>query len=382
MRLESKVDPTYASLLITYQSLHGLTKLFLDEYFSDKTYTRTAVLNLHAPFRRLSFMYQLQSYRITIRVYYGFLVGVSISTRDVANNNHVSVSIFDGPILVNTFFLNDIDGFLHVGGYEITCGIVILDGDVPKVNGLDIEYEIYRQTLDHVKLSNVNDTFNITVNTRQRNGTIFYYKYLKVEAESSFVKMSFSKIRSLSGTSYNCEYGGLIFSDLWRLRTAVYGPYCSQYGISPLGNDVKTFHSGQNNLILLIYSYTFQIDVDILFQRSDCEGVTNMCTLLCGAQGKYSRIFNPPVNYVFIARQVNKLFCKISIQLIKGCMKIQRLYSDSNAVCIIGIYVRAGAMLTAMQVKNDFRYVYDDPLIFLASKATLNWYNYTGYHKC
>ena len=381
MRLESRVDPTYASLLITYQLLHGLTKLWMDEYFSDKTYTQTPVFRIQDPFNSMSVKLPLQTYRITIRVYYGFLVGLSIITYYVTNNKHVSVSIFDGPILVNTSFLDDIDGFLHIGAYEVTCLIVVLNGDVPEVNGLEMLYEIYRQALDHVKLSNVDDTFNITVNTRQRNGTIFYYKYLKVEAENSFVKMTFSKIRSLSGTSYNCEYGGLIFSDLWRFRTAVYGPYCSQYGISPLGKDVETFHSGQNNLILLIYSYTFQIDVDILFERSDCEGVTNMCTLLCGAQGRYRHMKNPPINYILIGAQMTKLYCKINIQLIKGCMKMQRLYSDSTAVCIIGIYVRAGAMLTAMKVKNDFRYVYHYPSIFFASKATHQLVN-TGYYKC
>ena len=378
LRLESRVDPTYASLLITYQLLHGLTKLWMDEYFSDKTYTRTTVFIIKAPFNSMSVKVPLQTYRMTIRVYYGFLVGISIFTYYVTNNKHVSVSIFDGPILVNTSFLGDIDGFLYIGGYEVTCLIVVLNGDVPEVNGLEMQYEIYRQTLDHVKLSNVDDTFNITVNTRQRNGTIFYYKYLKVEAENSFVKMAFSKIRSLSGTSYNCEYGGLIFSDLWRLRTAVYGPYCSQYGISPLGNDVRTFYSGQNNIILLIYSYTFQIDVDILFERSECEGVTNMCTLLCGAQGKYRHMRNPPINYIHLGGQMTKLFCKINIQLMKGCMKIQRLYSDNNAVCIIGIYVRAGAMLTAMQVNNDFRYVYHYPSIFFATHQLVH----TGYYKC
>ena len=284
-------------------------------------------------------------------------MSVRINTLNFIGNNNVSVSIFDGPIFVRSSTLNDINHFQYDGGNEVTCGIDVLNGDVPDVDGLEIVYTAHKQTLNHVKLSNVDDTFNITVNTRQRHGAIFYYKYLKVKAENSFVKMTFTKVHSLSGTSYNCKYGGVVFSDLSKFAVGINGPYCSQYGTSPLGNDVNTFYSMQNYLIFLIYSYTFQINVEIFFQRSHCEGITNMPNLLCGDDAVYKYVESPPINYIHLGIRTNKLQCIINIQIIKGCVIVQRLFSVNNAVRLIAIDVRAGKMLTALQVNSNFRYV-------------------------
>ena len=212
-----------------------------------------------------------------------------------------------------------------------------------------------------VSLSNVNHTFNTSSNTKDRDGH-FYHKIFRVNTniDDKFVKLTFTNIRELSSPSYNCEHGGFIVSELWGYYEypIVYSPYCTQHGTEPLVNEVNTFHSAHPHLVLIIFSYTFQMDVDILFETTPCEGITNICNVFCGqfATNHVMRI-GEPLNYVVLNSKDSISTCIVQLQVIKGCIKVQQVSDRTGLVCYLSISVKEGMIQTIFHLQNNFRQV-------------------------
>ena len=362
LRLESRVDSTYASLLVKYQVMHGLTYLWLNETHSHidlKQVLTTVPIKFDAAISDN----QLQSQRYTLKIYYRYLLEIRVILDEDINYNNVDdliyVSIFDGPILVNSSFLYEMGGFSYVGGFTITCQVDIMHG-VALIRGrIKLLFQRRLQEILDVNLANIKDTYKTSVNTMKRN-SIFYYKYIRVRTANHFVKLTFTNIRTFSGQSHSCEYGGFVVSDFWDLHFQVIGPYCSRHGTEPLVNDVNVLHSRNNFLTLIIYSYTFQIDVDISFQSTQCEGVTNICNVYCG---NYANFYNDKKyyiakNFVVLYFERTQFTCRVQLQILKQCVMVQRTWDERNAVCIVVIYPRLGVMKTTVQMQNNFKYVH------------------------
>ena len=353
LRLESRINSTYASLLVKYQVLHGLTRLLLEETHSQFIYPQK-FHRIPLTFRLLDFSHLLQSYRYTIKSFYRFTLEIRIFVYEPLKDDMVFVDIFDGPILVNSSPLHEMHGFRYVGGFTITCQVDVIKSTFLIEGRMEIVFQMLKQTITDVNLVNPDDTYNTSVNTMQRSKTL-YYKYIRVKTASQFVKLTFTKIRTFAGQSYGCEYGGFVVSDFWNLHVQVLGPYCTQHGTEPLVNDVTTFHSRNPFLTLIIYSYTFQMDVDISFQSTPCEGVTNPCIRYCGNYSGYNQKFSTPVNFVRLSAYASRFFCRIQLQIVKECIKVQRISDNRNAVCITVIHVRLGVLQTSLQIQNKFR---------------------------
>ena len=349
LQLESRVHPTYVSLLLSYQVLHGMTQLWLDESASYISFQQGITI-IPVPLRTMDPEYLLQSYRYTIKTFYGFILQVYISAHDILENEDISVSVFDGPILVNSSFLYDMDQFTYTGGFTITCGVDMVNSKVVPEIGLKIVFQRKEQNITNINLLNTNHTYTTTINTQQKNGH-FYYKYFRVNVDNHFVKLTFTNLKTFSGASYNCDYGGFVLSDFLKRHFRVNGPYCKQHGTEPLVNDITTFYSQTSHLTLLVYSYTFEMNVDLLFEATQCEGLTNICDFFCG-DNNFLKI--EPVNYNY-KRKKRKSSYLVSIQMLKGCLKVQRTLNEGNIRCEFSITAREGTIQTLIQSQNNFR---------------------------
>ena len=187
------------------------------------------------------------------------------------------------------------------------------------------------------------------MNTTQKNRP-FYYKYFFVNASKHFVQTSFVRIREFSGPSYNCEYGGFILSEYLDIHLKPHGPYCTQHGSEPLVNQVTTFYSTEAFFTLMIFSYTFLIDVDIKFQSTNCEGVIDICSV---AFDPHRNVI--PVNYKVLFTNKRRFSRNVHLLITHGCVIVQRVSNEEKPVCIVGIYVRSGKMRSLIQIQNNFR---------------------------
>ena len=370
LNLESRVHPTYSSLLFSYQVLHGLTELWLEESHSRIDVSGTKLLDIiSVPFRPVSQLYILQTYRYTIHTYYGFLLLVGIKKLDPVDNKDIFVSVFDGPILVNSSYLYEMHKFMYEGGYTITCQVDIINDIRLQGNGLGIIFQRIKPKITDVNLANLDDTFNTSINTMRRNG-IFYHNYLRVNStDDHFVKVTFKDIRTFFGPSYNCEFGGFVLSEFWQFHHKVYGPYCTQHGTEPLVNEMKTFYSKNNYITLIIYSYTFQIDVDISFQTTTCESLTNICDAFCTDYRNQYFHRKLSVNYKLIMYSTVKSTCTVQLRVIKGCLMVQRTSYEVGSLCSVFIYVQAGMIQTTLQIQHNFRQVYK---LYIKSEYNFN----------
>ena len=353
LKLESRVHPAYTSLILSYQVLHSLTNLWMEESFFFINSTRKLYVR-PVPLRALSSTYLMQSHRFTIKTYYGSQLFVWLNIHSYTENEMTSISLFDGPILVNTSFLYEMERFKYFGGFAVTLGVDILNSVMPTEDRFDIKFYRLTANMTDVDISN-NHAYNISLNTWNRD-TILYYKHLRVKnTDNDFVKISFTNIRTYSGSSYNCEYGGFVLSDIWDLHVSVYGPYCTQHGMEPLVNEVSTFHSKNTYLVLIVYSYTFQLDVDISFQSASCEGLTNICDVYCGPVSSVHMLHNKGTNYEVQGVKYDKNVCFVSLHITKGCLMIQELSTRMTDACIVNLFTRSGVLGTLLYMQSSFR---------------------------
>ena len=117
LRLESKVHPTYTSLVVSYQVLHGLTKLWFGDlpaiYVIEAE--KEKEVPKHVRFISINLAYQLLSYLYNFKVLLSrYLLYVGIEVLDTVKHYDVRVSIFDGPYLVNSSYLHEMDKFTYL----------------------------------------------------------------------------------------------------------------------------------------------------------------------------------------------------------------------------------------------------------------------------
>ena len=345
----------YTSVLVAYQIMEDVGQpLILKEFHRYLGYDTSRTPERYViSFYFTRFTGEIRSYQYTIQTYYGF--GIKAVLDIFSETDRIIVSWYDGPLLVNSFTKTEhyVRGYK---GHEVTGGFIVrFLLKLPRSNidgNCSIIYRKYRHTYTYFKLTNVEETYNISVNTmRTIKGTPFYYKYIAIAAHDGFIKLTVRNIRTLSGGSYRCEFGGFVISNLWIHHLNVIGPYCTQYGTEPLVNDVNTFYSSKSYITFLVYSYAFILDIDISFQQTPCEGITNVCSLYCWAKGFPN---NQPKNHEILDHQQPN-YCKLTIIIKKHCVVVQRTAASEPFLCWIHIMAKGGHMDAIFQTQNKFR---------------------------
>ena len=353
LRSEHNTPLLYGSVLLVYQIMEDIGQPFILKEFHRYLGYNTAPTTLlvsRVNFHFTSFSGPIWSYRYTIQTYYGYGIVSAILFENPSATDRVFASYYDGPFLVESFNISEINERSFKGGFLVRFLLKL-----PKsfVNDMCIiTYRKYRHIYTYFKLTNVGETYNITVNTMHTTKRIpFYYKFIAVAVNEGFIKLTVRNIRTLSGGTYGCEYGGFAISNLWIHHLNVIGPYCTQHGTEPLVNDIRSFYSSKSYLTFLVYSYAFLLDIDISFQKTHCEAITNACGLYCWAKGFPSK---QPKNYEIFSHDDPEV-CKLDIIVIKQCVVVQRTAASEPYPCWFSIRVKAGQMDATFQTQNDFR---------------------------
>ena len=353
IRSEHVTPLMYASVLIVYQVMQNIGQPFILKEFQryiGYDSTPTTILTSAVSFDFTRFSGPIWSYRYTVQTYYGYGIQGIVDFKHTSITDRSIMSFYDGPLLVSSFGTAEQQGKSFIGGFLVRLLLKIPRGNV---NGTCLmSYRKYRHKYTYFKLTNVGETYNVSVNTMAKaKGEPFYYKYIAVAVSDGFVKLTMRNIRTLSGGSYRCEYGGFAISNLWIHHLNVIGPYCTQYGTEPLVNDVRTFYSSKSYLTFLVYSYTFLLDIDISFERTPCEAITNPCSLYCWTTG-----FPPkqPKNYEIFDLDYSDM-CKLKILIKKRCVILQRTTASKPFPCWVTIDAKGGRMDVILQTQNTFR---------------------------
>ena len=259
-----------------------------------------------------------QSYLYTVWVAHGLGININIEVVVINYQTNAFVNIYDGPILVKSTTLYELasNRFRYQAGFRVTIGITMIDGFTRVLAKLSYSHYHYKPQVIHIE----NSTQTISIDTAKRNhNQIFYYKYLTVTTKKSkFVQMAFTNLAKFSEASEGCEDGGFALSDVLEHHISVTGPFCSQHGTEPLVNAINTFHSTQNFATIFIYSYKFQMKVDIVFSETFCGGITNPCDRFCNPNLEL-----PTQNY-WVKFTGHYLFCSGDIYIEKGCKVVQK----------------------------------------------------------
>ena len=355
MRIRSEhITPlTYASVLVVYQIMQDIGQPFILKEFQryiGYDSTPTTILTSAVSFDFTRFIGPIWSYRYTVQTYYGYGIAGVVYFKHTSISDRVIMSFYDGPLLVSSFGTAEQQGNRFIGGFLVRLLLKFPGGNV---NGTCImSYRKYRHTYTYFKLTNIGETYNVSVNTMHNTKREpFYYKYIAVAVSDGFVKLTVRNIRTFSGGSYRCEFGGFAISNLWIHHLNVIGPYCSQYGTEPLVNDVRTFYSSKSYLTFLVYSYTFLLDIDISFQQTPCEAITNVCSLYCWTTG-----FPPkqPKNYEILDLHDPDV-CRLKIIVKKRCVVVQRTAASMPLPCWFSMSAKGGHMDAIFQTQNKFR---------------------------
>ena len=348
------ITPAHASVLVLYQIMQDIGQPFvlqeLNRYIGYDTQLETMLIS-RRNFYYSSMSEPIWSVRYTIQTYYGYGIACAITFRNTSVTDRVIVSYYDGPMLVGSFNTSALNKRSFKGGFLVRF---LLQFPKRGMNGTSIKtFRKYRHNYTYYKLTSVGETYNISVNTMHTSKrTPFYYKYIAVAVNDGFIKLTVRNIRTLSGGSYLCEYDGFAISNLWIHHLYVIGPYCTQHGTEPLVNDIRTFYSSKSYLTFLVYSYTFLLDIDISFQQTPCEGITNVCNLYCWGKGFANK---QPKNHEIIDT-VSQLMCQLIIIVIKQCVVVQRTEASEESQCRFYIKAKGGQMNTTctFQTQNKF----------------------------
>ena len=341
------------SALLSYEIVQKLPATFhLYDYHTCLTHKVTE--NVPFLLAHLSNEATYQSYLYTIWAVHG--LGISIKIADIALNNqtNVFVNIYDGPILVTSSTLNELasNRFRYKAGFRITIGFTILDDVVGELAKLS--YSAYYYTQQVIPIDKYEkSTLTISIDTAKRNhNQIFYYKYITVVTiNSKFVQMTFTNLTKFSEMSEGCEDGGFVLSDNLQDHFLVTGPFCSQHGTEPLVNAINTFYSSHNFITIFVYSYKFQMKVDIVFRQTSCEGITNPCIRFC--KKKQPRQL-PPQNYRTTFSS-NVSTCGGNIFIERGCVVVQKTPTE-RVVCDLTVIASVGQIKTSnFRVINNIR---------------------------
>ena len=347
------IPPTYISIIIVYQVMQDIGKSLmvkdLFRYIGISTPAKPLLISTIS-FNVTHSNGPIWLYRYTVRTYYGYGIIGAVFFQQVHTSDTVVVNIYDGPFLLRSYNHHASRGDTFIAGYLALFLIKVPNRSTNST--IQMVYRKQRHTYTYHKFTDVGEAYNISVNTIETHErTSFYYKYIAVAVDDGFIKLTMRNIRTLSGGSYTCEYGGFAISDLWIHHINVNGPYCTQYGSEPLVNDIRTFYSAKNYLTFLVYSYTFQLDIDISFETTACEGITNVCNLVCWGRGFLNK---RPSNYEIIQGD-NPDICRLTILLRRRCIILQRTSTEKSNECWFNILAEGGFMNTTLQTQNDFR---------------------------
>ena len=335
------------SILLSYELLQKLvTPFYLYDYHKYMIYEGTT--NVPFSFPHFSIIYIYLSYLYTIWVAHGQGIDIKITATTIISQTNVLVNIYDGPILVKSSTLHEVasSGFKYQAGFRMTIGLTFIDAVFQELAALSYNaYQYQRQVIQLDKYQNATRTISIDTSKRNHN-QIFYYKYLTVSTvKTKFVQVTFANLTKFYKASQGCEDGGFVLSDVLQHHNFVTGPFCSQHGTEPLVNAIKTFLSTQNFITIFVYSYQFQMEVNIVFSQTLCEGITNPCSRFCNPNQEL-----PTQNYKTKISSSDHS-CYGSIYMEKGCVVVQKTPA-AKIICKIEIIASAGQLKT-----SDFRMI-------------------------
>ena len=291
------------------------------------------------------------SYLFTIWAVHGLGINIKIADSTLNNQTNVIVNIYDGPVLVKSSTLKELatNRFRYQAGFRVTVGFTILDNVFGEL--VTLSYGAYHYKPQVISI-NKYEKSTISIDTAKRNhNQIFYYKYLTVTTtQSKFVQLTFKNLTKFSEVSEGCEDGGFVLSDNLKDHFLVAGPFCSQHGTEPLVNAINTFYSSGNFITVFVYSYNFQMTVDIVFNQTPCEGITNPCIRFCKKwQQRY-----PLQNYRTTFSK-NAHTCGGNLFIERGCVVVQKTPTE-RVVCDLTVVASAGQIKTSnFRVINNIR---------------------------
>ena len=299
----------------------------------------------------------IHSYLYTIWTHHGRGINVSMDALAIAEETDAFVNILDGPVLVESFLLYNLTQkrYSYKGGFRVTIGIELVAKFIQTVATL--AYDTFKLRPQFLALDKHKGFIrNLSMNTMRRtHNQILYYKYVTVITnKDKYIRITFTNLARYAGASYMCEHGGFVLSDFLKTHWWVTGPFCTQHGTEPLVNDVRTFLSRVNHITFILYSYTFEMDVDITFEQTHCQGITNPCTQYCDRRRRtdYSRVGNYRMQLYR-----SRMGCSLYIVLVKGCVVLQEtLQNEITKVCNIGVLAENGSLTASkLLVINNIR---------------------------
>ena len=181
---------------------------------------------------------------------------------------------------------------------------------------LALSYEKVRVKIAHIRKNSV-----ITVNSQN---TMLHAVFKLPREVGFFPNVSFA-IRAFHGyIGANCYYGGYLIGNFFVTgsQTITYeqGPYCSDsYPMHPIveSNGPKYVVLGSFHYYLIFFAYGpfYNIDLDIVISRSECEGLfepLHMCSSRATGMSKESIVVDQSSKFIRYVRGSNfKLFCFI-----------------------------------------------------------------------
>ena len=361
LRYESLIYPSRISIKAAYQVILQNSAVWLTE---SSTYLhRTDMNNLAIGVTYdLSTTVWIQNYRYTILSHQELGIYFYFGATNFTKEQKSFVSIFDGPYLIHATYLNvfktEKDSLTQTAGYRVTCGIHFPN---PASAGQEARmvFNTYRypEEIIHITDSIVNLTINTTAARKEQ--PLFYHRNIMVVTHNyhNFVELSVTSKASMSGASYNCEFGGFSLMESAQHPRKVLGPYCTQTGVEPLVNDVNTFVASRFFLFFVICSYSFNVHMNISLKESSCEGITNACDLFCRRRDPSFRGSTIHYNVGVVTQGILSALCRVTIILEKGCVVLQRIPIDSKKhSCYVGIHALNGHFSIEHEILHMFRY--------------------------
>ena len=336
MQFESIIYPSSVSLAATYQVMLQQEAIWIEQSqlytYAEKDAMRTAIYNFYNASRKV----WAQTYQYTILSQPGFGIQFEFVANNFTKNQISLVSIYDGPVLVYNVYLHAVSSKInqmnYTGGNRVVCGIYF-PNPAPMQQFIMLMFFAYQFDEERFVI-NHGSTVNLTINTiiSVRRRPVFYYRYIQFSTRNSekFLQLTVTNITSIRGSSYNCENGGFALAESEGFPRKVMGPYCTRTGVEPLLNDINTFVTKSHLLYFLVYSYTFELDMNITIRETTCEGITNACATFCGVP---HYLLNRRMQYYTVrvsTRGVNTAFCRVFIILEKGCVVLQRIPINSK----------------------------------------------------
>ena len=357
------------SILLSYKIVLKLAVPF--QLFDDQTYllsTKTWDL----PVLHKTYIEAYISHLYSIWTAHGNGIATQLSALPMRNETNVFVKIYDGPVLARSFslYLLSTRDLKYKAGFWVTIGFEVIDTIIhPSVS---VSYKLYSLKKQEIDLREYPETKWMTSidTTKREHKQVLYYKYLTVRIKvPNFVQITFTNLTKFSDPSQGCEDGGFVLSDHEMYHHDAAGPFCTQHGTEPLVNSMRTYYSSFHYITIIIYSYTFQMEVMITFQQTPCQGITNPCYRLCDQYERSIQVHRYQ-NY-YIDTSYHWLSCNVAISMHKDCVVVQKIPEESIACNITIVSLVEQIRATDFRVTDNIRYVspYSQLNLFIKRKC-------------